>query len=176
MKRILFIHVIVLLTSVLYAQESKKYFEVEKPKFTTAIDLSFNEEDFQFGISPGILFPIQQLTLSLNFSMRPFEKKVLIKKSANYYFRYMESRYFLGIGISKRFNFNESLGISFNGGFGHTFGSYSGTDVDADNDWIPLMGFGLDAKLTKYFSVQIGYRIVPIPHVNRNQMTISFIF
>ncbi len=176
MKNAILIFMFIISLQSLYAQVSKKEFDVDNIKITFSVNVTFNDEDLNFGFSPGIYFIPDDLTFNLIFSMRPFEKKLLIEKFENYYIRFFEKRFLIGLGVDKQFFINERFGISFNGGFGYTFGYYPGSKANADADWIPIMGFGIVNKLNDNISMKVGYQIAPVPHVNRNQIVISFIF
>lgn len=165
---------VILLSSVIYAQnpvEDSLAGQLGSSFFMSTI---FNADDINLGAGYGLIQPQWETGLYLFFLIRPYAKKVRILQASNYYIRYLENRFAVGINFDKYFLFSEKVGLSFSGGCAYSFAFYHGSSKDPDSEWMPVFG-GDVFIIVQGVKIQAGYKYLPFPSVNNNQFEISII-
>jgi hypothetical protein len=157
---------------------------IENPAALSAISLpsNFNAEDFIIGIGyRRLLFEKQQVSALASFSGRPYAKSVLEKASKDMYYLFREYRYYLLLGLEKKYALQQRLDIFANAMTGASASYYRGSRRDHWRFTLPVLTAGLEWKLgapdDAYFSVQAAYQYInPDAHGHRVYTALLFSF
>jgi len=142
---------------------------------TGGFHTTFNKDDFLTGLSLGVFETETKIRLTALFMIRPFENKVLIKQSSNFYIQYRERRFLLGPVADKCFELTEKVGVSLKAGIVYTFADYAGSKATPVKKWTPILGGGLDIKIVEDLKLRFSYQHMPLPHVGNQTIGISLI-
>jgi len=140
-----------------------------------SFETAFNGDDFMLGFIPGVHFQNLNLTAGALFLIRPYDKKVSVERSPNYYYRLQEWRIVFGLILEKRINLGETISLSLSLGGGYTLGGYAGTSKSAEKSFLPIFRTGLTKEFDNIL-IGLRYQYMEIPDVSSHQGNFSFMY
>ncbi|MFC2138194.1 ankyrin repeat domain-containing protein [Bacteroidota bacterium] len=145
-------------------------------------DITFNNNDFLYGLNFGFHEGKYNFILLLSYEFRPWERRVLVNNGENNYYQFWERRNNISIEIEKHINIYRQSNIK---SFGLNIGvknvlsnaKYLGSSVKPGTNFIVSPRLGL-YRSGKYSTISLNYEFTDydIYRFNKNWISLSFDF
>ncbi|MGL1936836.1 MAG: hypothetical protein OCD01_17545 [Fibrobacterales bacterium] len=136
-------------------------------KYIGSLELGFNHEDILLGGEFKGVSNTLGLSFGPMFTVRPYEKKVLVETDQNSYYQFREVRYTIGLNAEKYFFFDKNA-LALMAGVAYSGSQYSGTAKKGETGFIPVIKVGY---IRSYFGAY--YRYMKTEHVINHQITLN---
>ena len=139
-----------------------------------SIGTSFNIDDILLDSEIGLRFIEKNWAAYGLFFFRPYEKKVRVKQSDNYYYQYRAKQFGFGFTAERQFNIaNFDLFIAL--GPVHRFGLFRGSSIRPEGGLTVIFKSGL-IRHFNYLDLKLAYRYLDLPFISSHQVSVSIIF
>jgi len=139
--------------------------------FFAGIGQVLNFSDYLFGVDIGMLELYSNVSMSLGFYKRLFDKRIIIEQSPNVFYQYWESRSILRVQVKRSFYlfYINRVNNYFSVGLNYLISNslYRGMFMqDLRVDFRPELGYNLDYDR---FSLNFSFTLLPKPLVGKNE-------
>ncbi|MGL1900620.1 MAG: hypothetical protein OCC49_00700 [Fibrobacterales bacterium] len=155
---------IIILFSLLFSTIS---FSNPMDYYIPSLEFGFNHEDILLGGELKGLSRSLKLSFGPMFTVRPYEKKVLVTVDQNSYYQFRELRYTIGLNAEKYFFFDKNI-LALMAGAAYSGSHYSGTAKKGETGFIPVIKVGY---IRSHFGVY--YRYMKAEHVTNHHITLN---
>ncbi len=142
--------------------------------FVVSADANLNMDDILLGLQLGAWLAEDKLSITGLFLVRPYEKRVQIKRSDNYYYQYREVRFGLGCNIEKQIHFRNII-FYLSGGPLLSFGDFKGSSRKPGGGLTPIVGAGIVKYFTNH-SIMAGYQYINLPRTSHHFFKVSLFY